>query len=89
LQSTDPNYSFAVYYDTPDIVISQSILLGGRRNRKTVIFGYASFSSEPNITFFVLNNSSYRDTTEAFGNREIFKNISVVPDDSVAIRPEP
>jgi exopolysaccharide biosynthesis predicted pyruvyltransferase EpsI len=88
LQSADPDYFFAVYYDAPDIVINQTILLCEIDKRFSVKFDYASFSSEPNITFFVLNNSSYRDTTEAFVNREIIKSISVVADDSIAIGPE-
>ena len=54
-----------------------------------VIFGYPSFRTEPNIAFFVLNNSSHRDTTEALINREILERISIVADDPIAIRPEP
>ena len=89
LQCTYPDYSLTVYYHAPNIIINQAILLGIIGKEFPIIFGYPSFSSEPNIALFVLYNSSHRNTTEALTNGEIFERISIVAEDPIAIRPEP
>jgi len=89
LQSTYPDYSIPVYCYAPNIIINQAILLGKIGKRFPVIFGYPSRSTEPNITFFILYNSSYRKTTEALINREILERISIVANDPIAIRTKP